>query len=702
MDITDQALAEREVRRSAERFAILSDTAGRLLQSKDPQALIRTLCKKVMKHLDCDTFFNFLVDPAAGRLHLNAWDGIPEDQARKIEWLDYGVAVCGCAARDGCRIVAEHIPSTPDERTEMVKSLGIRAYACHPLLGPLGATIGTLSFGTRTRETFREDELSMMKTVADYVATALTRLRYEESLFQQNADLLAIRKKLENEQRRLEGVLNVLPVGMAILDTSGGNIRSNKAFEEIWGQPRPPVRDIRDYAAYKAWWVDTGKPVEPEEWASAKAVRNAESVFNQYLKIQRFDGSTAYVLNSATPVLDADGQIVAGTVAIQDVTALQAQEVLRQSREDLDRAQAVGNIGSWRLDIQRNILTWSPEAYRIFGIPEGTPLTYETFLSTIHPDDRDLVDTKWKEALRGGNYDIEHRIIVHGATRWVREKAYLEFHVDGELAGGFGITQDITERKRMELELRQARDLLEKRVEERTRDLAGTTQQLRALATELILTEERERRTVANALHDSLGPLLSFSKRELGTLRKTIPAQFGETLDYIRGQISQAIVQTRSLTIDLSPPTLYTLGLGHALEELGERFSAEHHFRCAFQNDPALPSLPDDIQVLLYRSVRELFVNIVKHAQATSVQLTLSMLDNHIRVAVEDDGIGIQDLSLHSPDEQQTGFGLFTIRQRLEQVGGQLEIRSANRKGTLVVVQVPLKTTNSHLRRKPV
>ena len=340
--------------------------------------------------------------------------------------------------------------------------------------------LGTLSFGTRSRETFREDELSMMKTVADYVATALTRLRYEKSLFQQNADLLAIRKKLENEQHRLEGVMNVLPVGMAILDASGGNILSNKAFEEIWGQPRPPVRDIRDYAAYKAWWVDTGKPVEPEEWASAKAIRNAESVFNQFLKIQRFDGSTAYVLNSATPVLDGDGQIVAGTVAIQDVTALQnAQEVLRQSREDLDRAQAVGNIGSWRLDTQRNILTWSPEAHRIFGIPEGTPLTYETFLSTIHPDDRDLVDTKWKEALRGGNYDIEHRIIAHGATRWVREKAYLEFDAEGELIGGFGITQDITERKRMELELRQARDLLEKRVEERTRDLARTTRQLR-------------------------------------------------------------------------------------------------------------------------------------------------------------------------------------------------------------------------------
>jgi PAS domain S-box-containing protein len=391
--------------------------------------------------------------------------------------------------------------------------------------------------------------------------------------------------------------------------------------------------------------------------------------------------------------------LLARTVA-DLVDQMQSQAALHQFREDLDRAQAVGNIGSWRLDTQRNVLTWSAENHRIFGIPEGTPMTYETFLSTIHPDDRDAVDTQWKAALRGEDYDIEHRLLVGGVIKWVREKAYLEFDAEGELAGGFGITQDITERKRMELELLQARDLLENRVQERTRDLAQTTLQLRALATELILTEERERREVASALHDSLGPLLSFSKRELGTLRKTIPAQFAETLDHIRGHISQAIEQTRSLTIDLSPPTLYTLGLGHALEELGERFAAEHNFRCVFRSDASIPSLPDDIQVLLYRSVREMFVNIVKHAQATSVQLTLSMADNHIRIAVEDDGVGMKKPAIHSADGQQNGFGLFTIRQRLEQAGGRLEIGSPNGQGTLVAVQVPLKTTKPSTRRK--
>ncbi len=146
-----------------------------------------------------------------------------------------------------------------------------------------------------------------------------------------------------------------------------------------------------------------------------------------------------------------------------DVTARrQAEEALRQSREDLDRAQAVGQIGSWRLDVLRNILTWSDENYRIFGVPKGTPLTYESFLATIHPDDRQCVDMMWNAALRGEPYDIEHRIVVDAQVKWVREKAYLEFDEEDTLIGGFGITQDITERKQAEVALRESEENLRK------------------------------------------------------------------------------------------------------------------------------------------------------------------------------------------------------------------------------------------------
>ncbi len=147
---------------------------------------------------------------------------------------------------------------------------------------------------------------------------------------------------------------------------------------------------------------------------------------------------------------------------LQDIVAArtaelgEANESLRQGRENLDRAQAVGQIGSWRLDVGRNVLTWSDENHRIFGVPKGTPLTYETFLGSVHPDDRQYVDTKWKAGLAGEPYDIEHRIVAGGQVKWVREKAYLEFDDAGKLLGGFGITQDITERKQAEEALRES------------------------------------------------------------------------------------------------------------------------------------------------------------------------------------------------------------------------------------------------------
>jgi len=131
--------------------------------------------------LDCQAFFNFLLDKEAGRLHLNACAGIPEEEVKKLEWLDYGVAVCGCAARDATRIVAEDIPNTPDPRTELVNSYGIRAYACHPLMVQ-DRVLGTLSFGTRNRPRFTNDELALMKVVADHVAIAMDRKQTEEEL----------------------------------------------------------------------------------------------------------------------------------------------------------------------------------------------------------------------------------------------------------------------------------------------------------------------------------------------------------------------------------------------------------------------------------------------------------------------------------------------------------------------------------------
>ncbi len=196
LDITHRKVTEVTVLRAMARFKLLSETAEKLLSSTDAQSVIKELCTAVASHLRCDCFLNYLANESSGRLKLNACGGIPEEEARKIEWLDYGGSVCGCVALEGKRIVAEHIQQSVDTRTNLVRSFNIHAYACHPLMVE-GKTIGTLSFGARNRETFSEDDLELMKSVAGQVAMALERIAAQEKLAASEKHLRELSKSLE-------------------------------------------------------------------------------------------------------------------------------------------------------------------------------------------------------------------------------------------------------------------------------------------------------------------------------------------------------------------------------------------------------------------------------------------------------------------------------------------------------------------------
>jgi len=126
---------------------------------------------------------------------------------------------------------------------------------------------------------------------------------------------------------------------------------------------------------------------------------------------------------------------------------------LSDTQQDLKLAQNVGKIGNWRLNLNPKRLLWSDEVYKIFGIPIGTPMSYEYFLSKVHPEDKAIVDKAWQAALNGQTYDIEHRILVHGEVKWIHEKAVLDYSEDGQVTGGFGIAQDISDRKNAEFKL---------------------------------------------------------------------------------------------------------------------------------------------------------------------------------------------------------------------------------------------------------
>jgi len=253
--------AEEALQRSYQRLDLLAETASQLLASISPQQVVESICRKVMDFLDCDVFFNFLVeDEQKGLLKLNACAGIPEEEARRIECLEYGMAVCGYAARDGCRIVTEDILNTVDPRTELVKSYGIQAYACHPLMVG-GRLLGTLSFGTRKRSRFAGEELALMKAVADQVAIAMDRKLAEEALRRLNEELerrveerteelqetvaqleeeISDRQRAEKalaiERQRFYDVLEMLPAYIVLLRPDYHVPFANRYFVENFGE----------------------------------------------------------------------------------------------------------------------------------------------------------------------------------------------------------------------------------------------------------------------------------------------------------------------------------------------------------------------------------------------------------------------------------------------------------------------------------
>jgi diguanylate cyclase (GGDEF)-like protein/PAS domain S-box-containing protein len=142
---------------------------------------------------------------------------------------------------------------------------------------------------------------------------------------------------------------------------------------------------------------------------------------------------------------------------VEDVTEqTRLEDALRASEADLLRAQAVAHIGSWHLDFATGALQGTPEVFRIFGLPRTTPLSYETFLSCVHPDDRKIVAGAWQAAMSGGvQYQVEHRIVSAGVVRWVEERAEIEFDDEGRPLKAVGSVQDITERKTSEARIEQ-------------------------------------------------------------------------------------------------------------------------------------------------------------------------------------------------------------------------------------------------------
>lgn len=232
-------------------------------------------------------------------------------------------------------------------------------------------------------------------------------------------------------------------------------------------------------------------------------------------------------------------------------------------------------------------------------------------------------------------------------------------------------------------------------VMQKERDLTELSGKLRTLSSELLLTEERERRRIAVDLHDRIGHALANVKMQLGALKEGITGDENFSIvGRINELIDQSIQDTQSLTFDLSPPVLYDLGLEAAVEWLVDQTQEQHRISMSFADDQQLKPLDESIRVLAFQATRELLFNMVKHAHAHHAWVAVKRVDDEVHIEIEDDGIGMQaSKQSDKKTKKGGGFGLFSIQERLKHSGGRLEISSDPGKGTRITLIVPTRQT---------
>ncbi|MBA7694401.1 Oxygen sensor histidine kinase NreB [subsurface metagenome] len=184
---------------------------------------------------------------------------------------------------------------------------------------------------------------------------------------------------------------------------------------------------------------------------------------------------------------------------------------------------------------------------------------------------------------------------------------------------------------------------------------------------------------------------MAFAKMKLGALRKpTLDASLLESLDEIIELLNTTIKDTRGLISELSPSVLYELGFIPAIEWLCQEMQQKYGIKVSYQDDKRPKPLDEDVRVLLFQAVRELLVNVAKHAESREANVSISRVGNKIRIEVSDDGIGFDNSEIGLHADIEGGFGLFSIRERLEPIGGQLKIESEPGNGTKVIITAPL------------
>ncbi len=291
-------------------------------------------------------------------------------------------------------------------------------------------------------------------------------------------------------------------------------------------------------------------------------------------------------------------------------------------------------------------------------------------------EDNDVIqlskDSKIKE--------VEIVLNVNKTKTWLAFNSFPYFNSEGKYTGNRGVCFDITIRKLAEIE--QKKNL---------RKIERYQRKLKDLNKEISLVEERERRRIAENLHDGLGQTLSLAYIKLSSVDETnFSPEVIETINTTSELINKAIRESRTLTYDLSPPILYELGLISALKWRLDQVEQKHNMHTIIYGENIELQIKKEYTILFYRIFSELIQNIVKHAKASKIILRINQIENKYRFVLEDNGIGID----RENRNKISGFGLMSIKERLESLNGHFFLKSESGKGTKAIIEFPVSANN--------
>lgn len=486
---------------------------------------------------------------------------------------------------------------------------------------------------------------------------------------------------------QIEIIYDSAHVALCVFDANLRFVRVNRRMAEINGVPaaehlgRTPREVVPDLApqaeAILKQILATGEPVLDVEVSGTTKSQ---------------PGVPRTWIEQWLPLRDAEGRVIGVNVAAEEVTHQRAAERALQESEFCHR-QMVDSLP---------VLVWTcrPDGYCDFvsrqwedytGVAAHEQLG-DGWSAVLHPDDRQRTIDAWRMAVEGRDeYCHEYRIRRHdGEYHWFKTQGRPIRDAAGHITRWFGTCADIHDQKLAEAGLKALNETLEERVSQRAAEAEQKAAQLRMLALELTRAEQRQRRRLAQILHDHLQQLLVGARMKLGLLgRRLSDERLARCVKEVDRLLDESIAESRSLTVELSPPILYDAGLRGGLEWLARQMDQKHHLAVEVCADPRAEPADEGLRVFLFQAVRELLFNVVKHARVDRAYVRSQVVDRTIRIEVADDGDGFKATGEHRRRPLGGGFGLFSIEERLKLLGGRLEVSSASGKGTRVVMEVP-------------